>query len=312
MPCNAVSGSTARGECFTMKLTSEHRGGALRRSGVSADFAHVPSSVVRRVKQRTADNERIMPHPPHIVFAGGSKPGHLYPGLAVAAHLMERIPDATATFVGGGRVVDHHLIRTAGFGYARVPSQPEPQNALHAVRFVTDNVAGYWAARWYLKEKHVSAVVGLGGASSAATVKAAVSRGIPTVLLEQNVVPGRVTRWLARSAATVCAGFDETRSYFPSAVPLAVTGNPARPAFEQLYRQQPCAERQPGEKRLIVIGGAGGARSINEHMPQALARPARATRRLANSASVWRRATSGNRLALSRGRRRCAGGSVYR
>jgi hypothetical protein len=36
--CTAVSGSTARGERFTMKLTSEHRGGARRRSGVSADY----------------------------------------------------------------------------------------------------------------------------------------------------------------------------------------------------------------------------------------------------------------------------------
>jgi UDP-N-acetylglucosamine--N-acetylmuramyl-(pentapeptide) pyrophosphoryl-undecaprenol N-acetylglucosamine transferase len=140
-------------------------------------------------------------------------------------------------------------------------------------------VAGYWASRWFLRERHVSLVVGLGGSASAATVRAAISRGIPTVMLEQDVIPGRVTRWLARSASAVCAGFRETAGYFPSAVAVTVTGNPARPAFEQLYRQ-----RQPGissiritatsgrEKRLVVIGGAGGARSINESMPYALAR----------------------------------------
>src|SRR6185295_11224231 len=99
---------------------------------------------------------------------------------------------------------------SAGFRHARLPSQPAPQNALHAVRFLTDNVAGYCAAHWFLKEKHVSAVVGLGGAASAPTVRAAISRGIPVVLLEQNVVPGRVTRWLARSAHSVCAGFEQT------------------------------------------------------------------------------------------------------
>ncbi len=217
-------------------------------------------------------SNRTMPRSPHIVFAGGGKPGHLYPGLAVAAHLIERIPNAMVTFVGSGRGMDHHLIRAAGFGYARVPSQPEPENALRAVRFLTDNLAGYWAARWFLKENHVSAVVGLGGASSAATVRAAVSRGIPTVLLEQNVVPGRVNRWLARSATTVCTGFEAARSYFPSAVPVSVTGNPARPAFEQLHRQPVRIQKQSDVKRLIVIGGAGGARSLNEHMPHALCR----------------------------------------
>jgi UDP-N-acetylglucosamine--N-acetylmuramyl-(pentapeptide) pyrophosphoryl-undecaprenol N-acetylglucosamine transferase len=213
-----------------------------------------------------------MPRTPHIVFAGGTAPGHLYPGLAVAAHLVERIPDAAITFIGGNRPLDQHLIRAAGFKFAGVPARQEPENLLHAVRFVTDNIAGYWAARWFLKENKVSAVIGLGGAACAPAVRAGVSRGLPTVMLEQNVVPGRVTRWLARSVSTVCAGFNETRSYFPSAVPLTITGNPARPAFEQLYRASRFGESIRREKRLIIIGGAGGARSLNENMAGALAR----------------------------------------
>jgi UDP-N-acetylglucosamine--N-acetylmuramyl-(pentapeptide) pyrophosphoryl-undecaprenol N-acetylglucosamine transferase len=213
-----------------------------------------------------------MPRPPHIVFAGGGTRGRLYPGLAVAAHLAERVPHAVMTFVGGGRSADRHVIQAAGFRHAGLPSQPAPQNALHAVRFVTDNVAGYLAARWFLKEKHVSAVVGLGGAASAPTVRAAISRGIPVVLLEQNVVPGRVTRWLARSARSVCAGFEQTRAYFPSAVPLIVTGNPTRASFEQLYCRINRHEQRGAEKRLVVVGGSGRNGSINQHMPGALAR----------------------------------------
>lgn len=212
-----------------------------------------------------------MPRPPHIVFAGGGTRGHLHPGMAVAAHLADRIPDATITFVGGGRAAEGHVVRSAGFRHVNLPSQPAPKNALHAVRFVTDNVAGYWAARWFLREKRASAVVGLGGAASAPTVRAAISSGIPVVLLEQNVVPGRVTRWLARSAHRVCAGFDETRAYFPSAVPLTVTGNPARTSFERLYRR-PDQKHLAAKKRLVIIGGSGRDSSLNEHMPRALSR----------------------------------------
>ena len=213
-----------------------------------------------------------MPRPPHIVFAGSCTRGRLHPGLAVAAHLAERVPDAVLTFVGGTRSADRHVIRAAGFRHAKLPSQPAPQSALHAVRFVTDNVAGYWAARWFFKEKKVSAVVGLGGAASAPAVRAAISRGIPVVLLEQNLVPGRVTRWLARSARAVCAGFEETRNYFPSAVRLSVTGNPTRASFEQLYcRINKHEQRGPG-KRLVILGGSGRCGSINQHMPRALGR----------------------------------------
>ncbi len=212
-----------------------------------------------------------MPRPPHIVFAGGGTRGRLYPGLAVAAHLAERVPHAIITFVGGGRTSDRHIIRAAGFRHAKLPSQPAPENPLHAVRFVTDNLAGYWAARWYLREKHVSAVIGLGGAASAPTVRAAISRGLPVVLLEPNVVPGRVTRWLARSASSVCAGFDQTRAYFPSAVPLKITGNPARSTFEQLYRNHNKQRRFAG-KRLVIVGGSGRNITLNEHIPRALGR----------------------------------------
>jgi UDP-N-acetylglucosamine--N-acetylmuramyl-(pentapeptide) pyrophosphoryl-undecaprenol N-acetylglucosamine transferase len=224
-----------------------------------------------------------MPRSLHIVFAGGVTPSHLNPGLAVAAHVLEQIPEAVVTFVGGGRLQERHVVRAAGFGFANLPSQPAPQKPIEAVRFLTHNLAGYWASRWFLKERRVSLVVGLGGPASAATVRAALSCGIPAIMLEQNVVPGRVTRWLARSASAVCAGFRQTASYFPSAVPVVVTGNPARPAFERLYRQPCNGSRDSGEarstddnsareKRLIVLGGAGGARTLNESMPRALAR----------------------------------------
>ncbi len=91
--------------------------------------------------------------------------------------------------------------------------------------------------------------------------------------------PDAFTRWLARSASAVCVGFRETTAYFPSAVAVSLTGNPARPAFERLYRQRQvkvpssAADQNPDrEKRLIIIGGAGGARTLNESIPLALAR----------------------------------------
>ncbi len=223
----------------------------------------------------------------HIVFAGGGSAGRLYPGLAVATHVKERLPDVQITFVGGGKPFERHPVRAAGFNYVTIPSQPVPRNPFLAMRFVTDNVAGYWASRWYLKEHCASLVVGLGGYASAATVRAASSRGIPTVLLEQNAVPSHVTRWLARSAEMVCCGYEDVRAHFSPDTPLTITGNPARPAFERMYRRQEAGSAEQGAgsfkernsplpaaraRRLMVIGGADGARTINEYMPHALAR----------------------------------------
>lgn len=218
----------------------------------------------------------------HVLFAGGGAPGHLFPGLAVAEHLQRRAPQATITFAGSGRARERHIVCSAGYHYTMIPSQPAPQTPLQSFRFVTDNLMGFCAARWMLREQRVSLVVGLGGYTSAAVVRSAVARGIPVVLLEQNAIPGRTTRWLSRSAAMVCAAYEEVRPHLHVQAPVTVTGNPVRPAFEQLYfrtmsrrtnnRARFESERQGRKKRLVILGGAGGARSLNESMPQALSK----------------------------------------
>ncbi|HMO85140.1 MAG TPA: UDP-N-acetylglucosamine--N-acetylmuramyl-(pentapeptide) pyrophosphoryl-undecaprenol N-acetylglucosamine transferase [Lacipirellulaceae bacterium] len=216
---------------------------------------------------------------PHVLFAGGGSPGHLYPGLAVAEHLRRRLPHALITFAGTGAARERHTVRLAGHHYTMIPAHPMPRNPLQAVRFVTDNVAGYCAARWMLREQRVSLVVGLGGSTSVAVVRAALARGIPIVLLEQNAVPGRTTRWLSRAAAMVCAAFEEVRPHLHVQAPVTVTGNPTRQEFEDLYfrlqsRERSAAAPPPArrQRRLVIIGGACGARSLNEHVPAALAK----------------------------------------
>jgi UDP-N-acetylglucosamine--N-acetylmuramyl-(pentapeptide) pyrophosphoryl-undecaprenol N-acetylglucosamine transferase len=214
---------------------------------------------------------------PHIMFAGGGASGQLFPGIAVASHVAKLMPDATISFAGPGRCREKHSIRTAGYQYVTVPSQPLPRNPMQALRFVTDNIAGYCAAKWMLREKNVSFVVGLGGHTSTAVVRAAAERGTPFILLEQNAVPSRTTRWLSRASRMVCVAFEETRPHLHVQAPVKVTGNPARPAFEHLFARlqhsRPAESNAPTksqQKRIIILGGAGGARSLNESMPSAL------------------------------------------
>jgi UDP-N-acetylglucosamine--N-acetylmuramyl-(pentapeptide) pyrophosphoryl-undecaprenol N-acetylglucosamine transferase len=94
-------------------------------------------------------------------------------------------------------------------------------------------------------------------------VYAAQRLGIPTVLLEQNAIPGRANRWLSRRASAVCAAFDESRSGFRSRVRVEVTGNPVRAAF--LSEARSCvADAETGDgPLLVVLGGSLGAGAIN-------------------------------------------------
>ncbi|MEM6798743.1 MAG: glycosyltransferase, partial [Planctomycetota bacterium] len=99
-----------------------------------------------------------MHNAPHIVLAGGGSLGNLYPGLAIANQLARLMPGAQVTFAGDGRAVERHMVRGEGYNYVALPGKPAPTGPLEAVRYVTDNVAGYWASRWILCEQKVSLV----------------------------------------------------------------------------------------------------------------------------------------------------------
>ena len=219
---------------------------------------------------------------PHIVFTGGGTLGHLLPGLAVAEQLLRQLPQVRITFAGSGKPLERRQVAAGGFDYLPLACRPSPRRARQVFSFVVGNMSGYARARRFLAEQRVAVVVGLGGYASVPMGVAAGRRGVPLVLLEQNALPGRATRWLARWATAVCPamtplsplgrniGGEETS--LRCRCPVYMTGNPIRSGF------RPAASRG---QQLLVLGGSGGARSLNEVVPQSL-------RQLGPALGKWR------------------------
>jgi UDP-N-acetylglucosamine--N-acetylmuramyl-(pentapeptide) pyrophosphoryl-undecaprenol N-acetylglucosamine transferase len=207
----------------------------------------------------------------HIVFAGGGTAGHLFPGLAVAEQLLRYAPRLRISFAGTGKPFEVRHVKRAGFEYVTLPCRPFPRKASEAWRFLTDSFAGYYAARRYLRAQNVSLVVGLGGYASVPAARAASGMGLPYVLLEQNALPGRATRWLAPGATLVCSAFEGIRPYLRAKCRLRVTGNPLRREFFDSSAPPRYLPFGPnGTRKLVVLGGSGGAQTLNEQVPLAL------------------------------------------
>ena len=212
---------------------------------------------------------------PHIVFAGGGTAGHLFPGLAVADQLVRDLGRVRITFAGTGKPFERKHVAADGFEYVAMPCRPFPSRARDAFRFVRDNVAGYYSSSWFLREQQATLVVGLGGYASTPMVKAAFRRDLPAVLLEQNAVPSLATRWLSTKAALICAAFEEVREALRAGVRLRITGNPLHPTFLSLLESESAAHaalKTKRPKRILVLGGSSGARTLNQAVPPALYR----------------------------------------
>jgi len=230
----------------------------------------------------------------HVVFTGGGTGGHLFPGLAVAEQIVEMVPSARITFAGSGKPFERRRATAAGFEYLTLPCRPLPRRPRDVFSFLKDNAAGYLAARRFLADREVAAVVGLGGYASVPMARCATRRGVPLVLLEQNAVSGKATRWLAPRALLVCAAFEQTRARLRCRCPIRVTGTPIRRGFRRRFPAEgpPCCDREVGvegsafrvqgsglrgdawnkhcKPRLLVLGGSGGAQSLNENVPKTL------------------------------------------
>ncbi|WP_158781838.1 undecaprenyldiphospho-muramoylpentapeptide beta-N-acetylglucosaminyltransferase [Pantoea sp. BAV 3049] len=199
-----------------------------------------------------------------MVMAGGTG-GHVFPGLAVAHHLMEQgwqvrwlgTADRMEADLVPKNGIDIDFIRISGLrGKGLKAMITAPLRIFTAVR----------QARAIMKAYQPDVVLGMGGYVSGPGGLAAWSCGIPVVLHEQNGIAGLTNKWLAKIAKKVMQAF-------PGAFPNAeVVGNPVRTDVLALPLPEVRMADRSGPVRVLVIGGSQGARVLNQTMPEVAAK----------------------------------------
>lgn len=213
-----------------------------------------------------------------MIFTGGGTGGHLYPALAVADAVQAAAPGTRVLFVGTPDRIEARVVPQAGYPFEAIAARGLSKHPLQAAKALAMLAAAVWKARALLRRERPRVVLGTGGYVSAPVLLAARLAGIPVVLQEQNVVPGKVNRWIARWARKVATSFPGSEKYFPPR-PLELLGNPIRTeAFERTPAAARAALGLPPDCRLLLVtGGSQGARKINEAvvglLPQILAHP---------------------------------------
>jgi UDP-N-acetylglucosamine--N-acetylmuramyl-(pentapeptide) pyrophosphoryl-undecaprenol N-acetylglucosamine transferase len=124
-------------------------------------------------------------------------------------------------------------------------------------------------AWWLLGRLRPEALFTTGGYLALPLVLAARARGIPTLVWEGNVLPGRATRAIGRFATRVAVSFPPTLDAFPTN--SFISGTPIR-SFEGIDRE--AARRSLGlgadERLLLVFGGSQAVARMNAALAAAL------------------------------------------
>lgn len=206
-----------------------------------------------------------------VVLTGGGTGGHIYPALAVARQIKQQEPDSELLYIGSQRGLEKQLAEQEGIRFEAIEITGFKRSlAWDNVKTVLRFVKGVRRSKQLLREFRPDAVIGTGGYVCGPVVYAAVKLGIPSVLHEQNVIPGLTNKFLSRYADVVAVSFPESRNNFPRAKRVLYTGNPRA-------SQVVSAEAQRGleslgmnmdkeDKLIVVVGGSGGAKAMNDCM----------------------------------------------
>ena len=199
------------------------------------------------------------------MIAGGGTGGHLFPGIAVAEAARRLDPPADVLFVGSARGIEARVVPGLGFPLETLPITPLRGQGLRArVAALRALASGVWQSRRLMRRFGPDAVIGLGGYAAAPAIVAARLARKPIVLLEQNAKPGMTTRFLAPFADRICVTFPETTQMFAAGKAVA-TGNPVR--FQDAPTAPTTAARRASGLTILIFGGSGGARRLNEAGP---------------------------------------------
>jgi len=206
---------------------------------------------------------------PRVAIAAGGTGGHLYPALAVYEVLRKAQPEVEVLWLCSRRAVDREVLRRAGVRrVVPLPTKPFPLRVgIHTLSSLVGLALSTFVALFSLAQFRPQCLLSLGSHVGLPAGLAARLLGIPLVVHEQNVLPGRAMRLLARLAHTVAISYPATIKLLPGgARRVEVTGTPVRREVEGIDRRR--ARRilglEEGEFLLLALGGSLGARRINE------------------------------------------------
>jgi len=206
-------------------------------------------------------------HPSTIIIAASGTGGHVFPGIAIAEALMQRVSHVRVLFAGTKQGPEAEILARGGWQLACIgDTSIHSGGFMNRLRTYGSVPLAILRCRRLIHREHPDVVLGIGGFTAGPMLLAASCAGVPTALVEPNAIAGRTNLKLARFARKVFVGFDRTATQFPRAKAV-VTGNPVRGVLAHVARKN-----YDGTRPLTVLcyGGSQGAKRLNELMIEAV------------------------------------------
>ena len=210
----------------------------------------------------------------NIVVSGGGTGGHIYPALALIREIKKETNDAKFLYIGTEKGLESKLVTMENIPFKSIHITGFKRKiSLENMKTIMRFIKGVGESKKMLKEFGADVVIGTGGYVCGPVVYAAAKLGIPTIIHEQNSVPGLTNKFLSRYVDRIAVCFEEAKAFFPDNK-VVLTGNPR--ASEVLNQDGKKGRLSVGlnnhQPLVLIVGGSRGARPINDAVLKSLSK----------------------------------------
>ncbi|MCC3357563.1 undecaprenyldiphospho-muramoylpentapeptide beta-N-acetylglucosaminyltransferase [Bacillus sp. REN16] len=208
-----------------------------------------------------------------IVVSGGGTGGHIYPALALIKEIKELNPAAEFLYIGTEKGLESGIVTREGISFKTIHITGFKRSlSFENIKTITRFIKGVSDSKKLIKEFEPDVVIGTGGYVCGPVVYAASKLHIPTIIHEQNSIPGLTNKFLSRYVDKVAICFEEAAEFFPKEK-VILTGNPR--ASEVIGKDGSKGKESVGlnssQKSVLLVGGSRGAKPLNDAFLNALA-----------------------------------------
>ncbi len=209
-----------------------------------------------------------------VIISAGGTGGHIFPAIAVANTLKEKLVEVDILFIGARDKMEMKRVPAEGYHIEGLwISGLQRSLTLKNLSFPFKVISSLYNAGKIIRKFKPDAVAGFGGFASGPTLRVASNRKIPTLIQEQNSYPGITNKILAKKVDKICVAYDGMERFFPEEK-IVMTGNPVRKEVINTEGKRNEAAKHfgldAGKKTLFIVGGSLGALAVNKAIVKSL------------------------------------------
>ena len=202
-----------------------------------------------------------------VVITAGGTGGHIYPALAIIDKIKEKEPNSEFLYIGTHNRMEKDIVPERGIPFKSIEMYGfNKKNLLKNFKTVKCLIKGYKDCKKYIKEFNPDIVIGVGGYVTVPVIISAKKLGYKTFLHEQNSIPGKSNKFLAKYSDLIGVSFASSKKYLPQDKTF-LSGNPCS---ENAINISPASKAELGlsaNKKLVLIAmGSLGSRTVNNYL----------------------------------------------